>query len=103
MGCSTSVPRSAESAIGLPRDRALLTLLRLHLYQAYLDAERRRHPVRQPPGIAAGRRHGPVLDPAACCRGSEAGLVVVIARRSRAEGADAAPVGSRERENHRWA
>lgn len=25
-------------------DRALLTLLRPHLYQAYLDAERRRHP-----------------------------------------------------------
>ena len=27
------------------RDRALLTLLRPHLNQAYLDAERRRHPV----------------------------------------------------------
>jgi DNA-binding NarL/FixJ family response regulator len=27
------------------RDRALLTLLRPHLGQAYLDAERRRHPV----------------------------------------------------------
>jgi DNA-binding CsgD family transcriptional regulator len=27
------------------RDRALLTLLRPHLHQAYLDAERRRHPV----------------------------------------------------------
>ena len=27
------------------RDRALLTLLRPHLDQAYLDAERRRHPV----------------------------------------------------------
>ena len=27
------------------RDRALLTLLRPHLQQAYLDAERRRHPV----------------------------------------------------------
>jgi len=27
------------------RDRALLTLLRPHLYQAYRDAERRRHPV----------------------------------------------------------
>jgi DNA-binding CsgD family transcriptional regulator len=27
------------------RDRALLVLLRPHLYQAYLDAERRRHPV----------------------------------------------------------
>src|SRR5262249_19153492 len=26
------------------RDRALLTLLRPHLQQAYLDAERRRHP-----------------------------------------------------------
>jgi DNA-binding NarL/FixJ family response regulator len=26
-------------------DRALLTLLRPHLHQAYLDAERRRHPV----------------------------------------------------------
>ncbi|MFI1172755.1 response regulator transcription factor [Streptomyces melanogenes] len=26
------------------RDRALLTLLRPHLYEAYLDAERRRHP-----------------------------------------------------------
>jgi len=29
------------------RDRALLTLLRPHLYQAYVDAERRRHPVPQ--------------------------------------------------------
>jgi DNA-binding NarL/FixJ family response regulator len=29
------------------RDRAVLTLLRPHLYQAYLDAERRRHPVRR--------------------------------------------------------
>jgi DNA-binding CsgD family transcriptional regulator len=29
------------------RDRALLTLLRPHLHQAYLDAERRRHPGRQ--------------------------------------------------------
>ena len=27
------------------RDRALLVLLRPHLHQAYLDAERRRHPV----------------------------------------------------------
>ena len=27
------------------RDRALLTLLRPHLHQVYLDAERRRHPV----------------------------------------------------------
>jgi DNA-binding CsgD family transcriptional regulator len=27
------------------RDRALLVLLRPHLYQAYLDAERRRHPI----------------------------------------------------------
>jgi DNA-binding NarL/FixJ family response regulator len=27
------------------RDRALLTLLRPHLHQAHLDAERRRHPV----------------------------------------------------------
>ena len=27
------------------RDRALLTLLRPHLHQAYLDAERRRHPL----------------------------------------------------------
>ena len=27
------------------RDRALLVLLRPHLYQAYLDTERRRHPV----------------------------------------------------------
>ena len=27
------------------RDRALLTLLRPHLHEAYLDAERRRHPV----------------------------------------------------------
>jgi DNA-binding NarL/FixJ family response regulator len=27
------------------RDRALLMLLRPHLHQAYLDAERRRHPV----------------------------------------------------------
>jgi len=29
------------------RDRALLTLLRPHLHKAYLDAERRRHPVPQ--------------------------------------------------------
>jgi DNA-binding CsgD family transcriptional regulator len=29
------------------RDRALLTLLRPHLHQAYLDAERRRHPTTQ--------------------------------------------------------
>jgi DNA-binding NarL/FixJ family response regulator len=29
------------------RDRALLTLLRPHLHQAYLDAERRRHPAPQ--------------------------------------------------------
>jgi len=29
------------------RDRAVLTLLRPHLYQAYLDAERCRHPVRR--------------------------------------------------------
>ena len=29
------------------RDRALLVLLRPHLYEAYLDAERRRHPVPQ--------------------------------------------------------
>jgi len=29
------------------RDRALLTLLRPHLHQAYLDAERRCHPVPQ--------------------------------------------------------
>jgi DNA-binding CsgD family transcriptional regulator len=28
-------------------DRALLALLRPHLHQAYLDAERRRHPVRE--------------------------------------------------------
>jgi DNA-binding NarL/FixJ family response regulator len=28
-------------------DRALLTLLRPHLHQAYLDAERRRHPLPQ--------------------------------------------------------
>jgi DNA-binding NarL/FixJ family response regulator len=27
------------------RDRAMLVLLRPHLHQAYLDAERRRHPV----------------------------------------------------------
>ncbi len=27
------------------RDRALLTLMRPHLHRAYLDAERRRHPV----------------------------------------------------------
>ena len=29
------------------QDRALLVLLRPHLHQAYLDAERRRHPVPQ--------------------------------------------------------
>ena len=29
------------------RDRALLVLLRPHLHQAYLDAERRRHPIPQ--------------------------------------------------------
>ena len=34
------------------RDRALLTLLRPHLHRAYLDAERRRHPV---PGSLPGR------------------------------------------------
>jgi DNA-binding CsgD family transcriptional regulator len=38
-------------------DRALLTLLRPHLYQAYLDAERRRHPV---PELT--RRHWQLLD-----------------------------------------
>ena len=38
------------------RDRAVLTLLRPHLERAYLDAERRRHPVPRSP---AGRR--------ACC------------------------------------
>jgi hypothetical protein len=27
------------------RDRAVLTLLRPHLHQAYLDAQRRRHPI----------------------------------------------------------
>ena len=33
------------------RDRDLLTVLRPHLHQAYLDAERRRHPApRSPPG-----------------------------------------------------
>ena len=37
--------------------RALLTLLRPHLYQAYLDAERRRHPV---PELTA--RHWQLLD-----------------------------------------
>jgi DNA-binding CsgD family transcriptional regulator len=38
-------------------DRALLTLLRPHLHQAYLDAERRRHPV---PELTA--RHWQLLD-----------------------------------------
>jgi DNA-binding CsgD family transcriptional regulator len=38
-------------------DRALLTLLRPHLYQAYLDAERRRHPV---PDLT--RRHWQLLE-----------------------------------------
>ncbi len=38
-------------------DRALLTLLRPHRYQAYLDAERRRHPV---PGLT--RRHWQLLE-----------------------------------------
>ena len=38
-------------------DRALLTLLRPHLYHAYLDAERRRHPL---PELAA--RHWQLLD-----------------------------------------
>ena len=38
-------------------DRALLTLLRPHLHQAYLDAERRRHP---PPELT--RRHWQLLD-----------------------------------------
>ncbi len=44
------------------RDRAVLTLLRPHLYQAYLDAEQRRHPVPRltPPAMgacaSAGRR-----------------------------------------------
>src|SRR5215831_1187699 len=31
------------------RDRDLLTVLRPHLHQAYVDAERRRHPAPQPP------------------------------------------------------
>jgi len=35
------------------RDRAVLTLLRPHLHQAYLDAERRRHPV---PRLTARQR-----------------------------------------------
>jgi DNA-binding CsgD family transcriptional regulator len=38
-------------------DRALLTLLRPHLHQAYLDAERRRHPV---PELTA--RHWQLID-----------------------------------------
>ena len=38
---STSVTASDRD----DRDRAVLTLLRPHLHQAYLDAERRRHPV----------------------------------------------------------
>jgi len=38
------------------RDRDLLTLLRPHLHQAYLDAERRRHPT---PALTA--RHREVL------------------------------------------
>jgi len=36
------------------RDRAVLTLLRPHLHQAYLDAERRRHPTPgSPPGTGS--------------------------------------------------
>jgi DNA-binding NarL/FixJ family response regulator len=38
-------------------DRALLTLLRPHLHQAYLDAERRRHPL---PELT--QRHRQLLD-----------------------------------------
>jgi DNA-binding CsgD family transcriptional regulator len=37
--CRTPGPDFSE------RDRALLTLLRPHLHEAYLDAERRRHPI----------------------------------------------------------
>jgi hypothetical protein len=44
-------------------------------------------------GIAAGRRHRLILDPSARCRGPGAGLVVVIARPSRADGADVARGG----------
>ena len=49
----TARARSAHAAVLIrgpgpdfsDRDRAVLTLLRPHLHQAYLDAERRRHPV----------------------------------------------------------
>jgi len=43
MLCLPEAPGQAEHKT--VRDRALLVLLRPHLHQAYLDAERRRHPV----------------------------------------------------------
>ena len=62
------------------RDRAVLTLLRPHLHQAYLDAERRRHPVprltpRQtgPAAPGRGRAHQhPDRPPARHIRGNGA-------------------------------
>ena len=45
------------------------------------------------PGIAAGRRHRLVLDSQLAVAGSEAGLVVVIARPRRADEADVARSG----------
>jgi DNA-binding NarL/FixJ family response regulator len=49
------------------RDRDLLTVLRPHLHQAYLDAERRRHPVPKLTGrqrellhLAAGHTNGQI-------------------------------------------
>jgi hypothetical protein len=54
-------------------------------------------------GIAAGRRHRLVLDPSACCRGPEAGLVAVIARPNRADGADVARGGGASVKVTAWA
>ena len=46
--CAAGLYTRARGTGYLPeRDRALLTLLRPHLDQAYLDAERRRHPIPQ--------------------------------------------------------
>ncbi len=55
------------------------------------------------PGMAAGRRHRLVLDPQLVVAGSEAGLVVVIARPSRADGADAARGGGASVKITAWA
>ena len=77
------------------RDRAVLTLLRPHLHQAYLDAERRRQPARLTPRqwellrrLAAGHTNGQIARRLACrkepcastCRTSTAGCRCQAAR-----------------------